>query len=94
MGGYVLGLSRKAATEFSFFLAIPIMVAATLYDLSKSLGSLVPADVSFFAVGFAVAFLSALVVVKAFLAYVSHHTFAVFAWYRILFGVALIWWMR
>jgi undecaprenyl-diphosphatase len=94
MGGYALGLSRKAATEFSFFLAIPIMVAATLYDLSKSLGALVPADASFFAVGFVVSFLSALVVVKAFLAYVSDHSFAAFAWYRIVFGVALIWWAR
>jgi undecaprenyl-diphosphatase len=94
MGGYALGLSRKAATEFSFFLAIPIMVAATLYDLSKSLGALVPADASFFAVGFVVSFLSALVVVKAFLAYVSDHSFAAFAWYRIVFGAALIWWAR
>jgi undecaprenyl-diphosphatase len=94
MGGYALGLSRKAATEFSFFLAIPIMVAATLYDLSKSAGALVPADAWFFAAGFAVSFLSALVVVKAFLAYVSDHSFAAFAWYRIAFGVALIWWAR
>jgi undecaprenyl-diphosphatase len=94
MGGYALGLSRKAATEFSFFLAIPIMVAATLYDLSKSAGALVPGDAWFFAVGFAVSFLSALVVVKAFLAYVSDHSFAAFAWYRIAFGLALIWWVR
>jgi undecaprenyl-diphosphatase len=92
MGGYALGLSRKAATEFSFFLAILIMFAATLYDLSKSLGALVPADAPYFAVGFAVSFVSALVVVKAFLAYVSDHSFAAFAWYRIVFGAALIWW--
>jgi undecaprenyl-diphosphatase len=92
MGGYALGLSRKAATEFSFFLAIPIMFAATLYDLSKSVGALVPADAPYFALGFAVSFGSALVVVKAFLAYVSGHSFAAFAWYRIVFGAALIWW--
>ena len=92
MGGYALGLSRKAATEFSFFLAIPIMFAATLYDLSKSVGVLVPSDTPYFAVGFAVSFGSALVVVKAFLAYVSDHSFAAFAWYRIVFGAALIWW--
>jgi undecaprenyl-diphosphatase len=68
------------------------MFAATLYDLSKSIGALVPADAPYFAVGFAVSFGSALVVVKAFLAYVSGHSFAAFAWYRIAFGAALIWW--
>ena len=94
MGGYALGLSRRAATELSFFLAIPIMVAATLYDLAKSAGGLTAADLPFFAVGFAVAFVSALVVVKAFLAYVSHHSFAAFAWYRIAFGAALLWLAR
>ena len=84
MGGYALGLSRKAATEFSFFLAIPVMLAATLYDLLKSLDALTAADVPAFAVGFVVSFLTALVVVKAFLAYVSRHSFAAFAWYRIV----------
>jgi undecaprenyl-diphosphatase len=91
MGGYALGLSRRAATELSFFLAIPIMFAATLYDLAKSAGALTGADLPFFAAGFAVAFVSALVVVKAFLTYVSHHSFAAFAWYRIAFGAALLW---
>jgi undecaprenyl-diphosphatase len=90
MGGYVLGLSRRAATEFSFFLSIPIMFAATLYDLLKSLEALTPADAPVFAVGFAVSFVSAVVVVKAFLTYVSHHSFAVFAWYRIVLGVVLL----
>lgn len=94
MGGYALGLSRTAATEFSFFLAIPIMFAATLYDLARSAGALSAADVPYFATGFAVAFVSALVVVKAFLAYVSNHSFAVFAWYRIVFGAALLWLSR
>ena len=91
MGGYALGLSRRAATELSFFLAIPIMFAATLYDLAKSAGALSPADTAFFATGFVVSFISALVVVKAFLAYVSHHSFTVFAWYRIVFGALLLW---
>jgi undecaprenyl-diphosphatase len=91
MGGYAMGLSRKAATEFSFFLAIPIMFAATLFDLAKTAGSLTAADVPFFATGFVVSFVSALIVVKAFLTYVSRHSFAVFAWYRILFGAALLW---
>lgn len=94
MGGYLLGLSRTAATEFSFFLAIPVMFAATLYDLLQSWGALSAADVPFFAVGFIVSFISALVVVKAFLSYVSGHSFAVFAWYRIGFGLALLLLMR
>jgi undecaprenyl-diphosphatase len=94
MGGYALGLSRKAATEFSFFLAIPIMFAATLFDLAKNAGTLSSADVPVFATGFVVSFISALVVVKAFLSYVSNHSFAAFAWYRIAFGAALLWLAR
>ena len=90
MGGYALGLTRVAATEFSFFLAIPVMLAATSYDLAKSLSSLSPADIPMFAVGFAVSYLSAIVVVRAFLKYVSAHSFAVFAWYRIIFGAVLL----
>jgi undecaprenyl-diphosphatase len=91
MGGYVLGLSRVAATEFSFFLAVPVMLVATVYDLLKSWGTLTPADFPLFAVGFLVSFVSAIVVVRAFLAYVSGHSFSAFAWYRILFGVFLLW---
>jgi undecaprenyl-diphosphatase len=94
MGGYALGLSRRAATELSFFLAIPIMFAATLYDLAKSAGALSASDAAFFAIGFVVSFLSALVVVKAFLAYVSHHSFTAFAWYRIAIGALLLWQAR
>jgi undecaprenyl-diphosphatase len=90
MGGYALGLSRVAATEFSFFLAIPVMLAATLYDLLKSWPVLSPADVPMFAVGFIVSFISAVVVVRAFLTYVSGHSFRVFAWYRIAFGALLL----
>jgi undecaprenyl-diphosphatase len=90
MGGYALGLSRRAATEFSFFLSIPVMIAATCYDLLKSREALSLADAPAFAVGFAVAFVSALVVVRAFLGYVSRHSFAAFAWYRIAFGALLL----
>jgi undecaprenyl-diphosphatase len=90
MGGYALGLSRVAATEFSFFLAIPVMLAATGYDLLKSWPTLGPADFPMFAVGFVVSFLSALVMVKALLRYVSGHSFRVFAWYRIALGVLLL----
>jgi undecaprenyl-diphosphatase len=86
MGGYALGLSRTAATEFSFFLAIPVMLAATSYDLLKSWSVLAPSDAPVFAVGFIVSFISALIVVRAFLSYVSHHSFSAFAWYRIAFG--------
>ena len=90
MGGYALGLSRRAATEFSFFLSIPVMVAATCYDLLKSHDALTLADAPAFAVGFLVAFVSAVIVVKAFLGYVSRHSFAAFAWYRIALGVFLL----
>jgi undecaprenyl-diphosphatase len=90
MGGYALGLSRVAATEFSFFLAIPVMLAATGYDLLKSWSSLSSSDVPMFLVGFGVSFLSALVVVKALLRFVSGHSFRVFAWYRIVLGVLLL----
>jgi undecaprenyl-diphosphatase len=92
MGGYALGLSRTAATEFSFFLAIPIMFAATFYDLYKGWDNLSSADVPFFAAGFIVSFISAVVIVKAFLSYVSRHSFAVFAWYRIALGALLLLW--
>jgi undecaprenyl-diphosphatase len=90
MGGYALGLSRTAATEFSFFLAIPVMLAATSYDLLKSWSILAPADAPVFAIGFIVSFVSALIVVRAFLSYISHHTFSAFAWYRIAFGVLVL----
>lgn len=95
MGGYAIGLSRRAATEFSFLLAIPIMVAATLYKLFKDRALLEREDVLIFAVGFVTAFVSALVVVQAFLRFVSRRSFAVFAWYRIVFGLALLagWWV-
>jgi len=92
MGGHALGLSRTAATEFSFFLAVPVMLAATTYDLAKSWSLLTAGDVPMFAVGFLVSFVSAVIVVKAFLSYVSGHSFAVFAWYRIGFGLLL--WFR
>jgi undecaprenyl-diphosphatase len=90
MGGYALGLTRTAATEFSFFLAIPTMLAATMYDLLKSWSVLAVTDIPMFAVGFIVSFVSAVIVVKAFLTYVSNHTFSVFAWYRIALGVILL----
>jgi undecaprenyl-diphosphatase len=90
MGGLVVGLDRRTATEFSFFLAMPTMFAATLYELYKSRSLLDGSDVPLFAVGFVTAFLTALVVVKLFLDYVGRHSFVPFAWYRIGFGLAVL----
>ena len=92
MGAYCLGLTREAATEFSFFLAVPTMIAATAYDLAKSASALSAADVPIFGVGFVVAFLTAVVVVRAFVAYVARSSFVAFAWYRIGFGLLLLGW--
>ena len=90
MGGMVFGLSRKAATEFSFFLAIPIMFAATGYDLIKNRDLLDWGDLPMFAVGFVTAFFSALIAVKTLLRYVAGHDFRAFAWYRIVLGVVVL----
>jgi undecaprenyl-diphosphatase len=87
MGGLVFGLSRPAATEFSFFLAIPTMFAATGYDLIKSWQILQPSDLGLFGIGFLAAFVSAFVAVKALLSYIANHDFSVFAYYRLLFGL-------
>ena len=89
IGGLLTGLSRTTATEFSFFLAMPTMFAATFFDLYKNIEILRPEDVSIFAVGFVVAFITAVIVVRTFLVYVSRHTFLPFAWYRIAFGLAV-----
>ncbi|HEX5387599.1 MAG TPA: undecaprenyl-diphosphate phosphatase [Gemmatimonadales bacterium] len=90
MGGYCLGLSREAATEFSFFLAIPVMLAATGFELATNHRLLDASDAPVLVVGFLCAFLTALVVVRAFLRYVARNTFIPFAWYRIAFGVLLL----
>ncbi len=90
LGGVVFGLSRRAATEFSFFLAIPIMFAATGYDLYDSWSDLRADDFVVFATGFVTAFFSALLVVRGLLRYVAHHDFRTFAWYRIGFGTLVL----
>lgn len=91
IGGLLFGLSRKAATEFSFFLAIPTLITASLYDLYKHREMLhVEDDGLIFAAGLMAAFLSALVAVKSLLRYISHHDFIIFAWYRIIFGLSVI----
>jgi undecaprenyl-diphosphatase len=92
MGGMMFGLSRQVATEFSFFLAVPIMFAATGYQLVKYRELLTAADLGPFAVGFVVSFVFALIAVKALIRYVAHHDFNAFAWYRIGLGVVVLWW--
>ena len=94
MGGMIFGLSRQAATEFSFFLAIPTMFAATFYDLYKHWDLLHAHDFGTFAVGFVTAFVAAFFAVRGLLRYIAHHSFVVFAWYRIVFGLVLLWYFR
>jgi undecaprenyl-diphosphatase len=91
IGGLLFGLSRRAATEFSFFLAVPTMFAATGYDLFKNRAAMHAADLGVFAVGFIVAFVTAMIAVKTFLRYVAHHDFSIFAWYRVVFGGLVLW---
>lgn len=91
MGGLIFGLSRTAATEFSFFLAIPTMLAATTYDLYKSRELLSWSDMPVFAAGLVCAFVTALVVVRLFLKWVGRHSFRPFAYYRIALGALVLW---
>jgi undecaprenyl-diphosphatase len=90
MGAYALGMSRTAATEFSFFLAVPIMFAATVLDLSRAWAEITPTDAAALGLGFVVSFFAAIVVVNAFLRFVSNHSFRVFAWYRIVLGLIVL----
>ena len=91
IGGLLFGLSRKAATEFSFFLAIPTLIVASIYDLYKHRDLLdLTTDAPYFAAGLVAAFISALLAIKALLRYISHHDFIIFAWYRIVFGLIVI----
>ncbi|MDR2637029.1 MAG: undecaprenyl-diphosphate phosphatase [Zoogloeaceae bacterium] len=90
MGGMLFGLNRRAATEFSFYLAIPTMFAATLYDVMKSWQSLHAEDLPVFAVGFVASFIFGLLAVRGLIHFVSRHTFVGFAWYRIVFGVVVL----
>ena len=90
IGGLVLGLSRKAATEFSFFLAIPTIFGATVYDLYKSREVLSVDVLPSVAIGFVVSFFSAILVVRWLLRFVSTNDFRVFGWYRIVFGIVVL----
>lgn len=90
VGGLFFGLSRKAATEFSFFLAIPTLIVAGVYELWKERALLNADDIGMWTVGFIAAFVSAFMCVRWLLRYISHHDFSIFAWYRIVFGVVVI----
>lgn len=90
IGGLVFGLSRKAATEFSFFLAMPTMVGAAVYSGYKYRHLFQPADLPVFALGFVVSFVFAMLAVRALLKFIASHSYAVFAWYRIGFGLLIL----
>lgn len=90
IGGMLFGLSRPAATEFSFFLAVPTLCAAGAYDLWKNRALFSAGDLGMFAVGLGVSFISAFVVIRWLIRYVATHDFRPFAWYRIAFGAAVL----
>jgi undecaprenyl-diphosphatase len=90
IGGMLFGLSRQAATEFSFFLAMPTLIGAGAYDTYKYRHLLSMADLPLFAVGLVVSFISALICVRWLIRYVASNTFAPFAWYRIAFGIVVL----
>ena len=90
MGGMAFGLSRQTATEFSFFLAVPVMFAATIYDVYKHFALFTMADLPIIAVGFVAAFISGLLAVRGLIRFVASHNFLSFAWYRIIFGAIIL----
>ncbi|WP_064572797.1 undecaprenyl-diphosphate phosphatase [Cupriavidus gilardii] len=90
IGGMLFGLSRQVATEFSFFLAIPVIFGASVYELYKARDLLSADDIGVFAIGFVFAFLSAFLCVRWLLRFVATHDFKPFAWYRIVFGVLVL----
>jgi undecaprenyl-diphosphatase len=90
IGGLLFGLSRRAATEFSFFLAIPTLFGATVYEIVKYRDLLSFDDVDMFVAGGVASFVSAFIAVRGLLRYISRHDFSIFAWYRIAFGVVVL----
>ncbi|AOZ14712.1 MULTISPECIES: undecaprenyl-diphosphate phosphatase [Pseudomonas] len=90
IGGLLFGLSRKAATEFSFFLAMPTMVGAAVYSGYKYRHLFQPDDLPVFAIGFVTSFVFAMIAVRALLKFISNHSYAAFAWYRIAFGLLIL----
>jgi undecaprenyl-diphosphatase len=90
IGGMLFGLSRRAATEFSFFLAVPTLIAAGAYDSWKNRGLFSDADLGMWAVGLVMSFISAFLVIRWLIRYVATHDFRWFAWYRIAFGLVVL----
>lgn len=90
IGGLLFGLSRKTATEFSFFLAMPTMVGAAVYSGYKYRDLFQPSDFPVFALGFVTAFIFAMLSVRGLLRFIASHSYAVFAWYRIAFGLVIL----
>ncbi len=90
IGGLLYGLSRKAATEFSFFLALPTLGVASIYELYKHGHLFTRDDIGMFAAGFVASFVSAAIAVRALIRFISRHDFTVFAWYRIVFGLVVL----
>lgn len=90
LGALLVGVERKTAAEFSFFLAIPVMLGASAVNLRETWGLIEPDDTYIIAAGFTAAFISALLVVRWLVNFVSHHGFTVFGWYRIVFGCLLL----
>ena len=90
IGGLLFGMSRTAATEFSFFLAMPTMVGAAVYSGYKYRDLFQASDLPVFALGFLVSFLFAMIAVQGLLKFIAHHSYAVFAWYRVAFGLLIL----
>jgi len=90
IGGLFFGLSRKAAAEFSFFLAVPTLGIASIYSMYKDRALIDTSDIGAWILGFIFAFISAMIAVRALIRYVSHHDFTIFAWYRIVFGLVVL----
>jgi undecaprenyl-diphosphatase len=90
IGGLFFGLSRRAATEFSFFLAMPTLIGASIYQLYKERALLSVDDLGMWVVGFVASFISAFWAVRGLLRYISTHDFSIFAWYRIAFGIVVL----
>ncbi len=93
LGAMSFGIDRKTAAEFSFFLALPTLTGATVLQLAKHHDALTRGDISLIGIGFVVSFVVALLVIKAFLSVITRYGFAPFAWYRIIAGIAALFWL-
>ena len=91
LGGLWLGLTRKAATEYSFFAAVPLLAAACVYDLAHNFHLLDAQTLPLFGIGFVVAFASAWLAIRFLIQFVAHHTLAVFGWYRLVVAALVLW---